>query len=45
MKIKEPKFIGIGGHRCATTWLFTNLININKLECGEKETSFFFKTL
>ena len=41
MKIKEPKFIGIGGHRCATTWLFTNLININKLECGEKETHFF----
>ena len=41
LNIKEPEFIGIGGHRCGTTWLFSNLLKINDLKCLNKETHFF----
>ena len=41
MKKKYPLFIGIGGHRCASTWLFQNLKNINDLVSTSKETHFF----
>lgn len=41
MKNKYPLFIGIGGHRCASTWLFQNLKNINDLVSTSKETHFF----
>lgn len=41
MKPNQPLFIGIGGHRCATTWLFKNLVKLNNLVCLSKETHFF----
>ncbi len=41
MNLKYPYFIGIGGHRCGTTWFFENLKNINNLKSLSKETHFF----
>jgi len=41
MKNRYPLFIGIGGHRCASTWLFQNLKDINGLVSTSKETHFF----
>lgn len=41
MNKNHPLFIGIGGHRCASTWLFENIKIINDLNCENKETHFF----
>lgn len=41
MNFKYPYFIGIGGHRCGTTWFYENLKHINNLKSQSKETHFF----